>query len=107
MKDVDERILELERMLDKKITDLTSVLSQISEAQKNNSKMIEVVNKDIKHLNGIMVEYKVLSVKMKNLEEKINDLEESKTWMFRMIVGIVMGAIIELAFRIKYLNGGN
>lgn len=107
MKDVDERILELERMLDKKITDLTSILSKISEAQKNNSKMIEVVNADIKHLNSIIVEYKVLSVKMKNLEEKINDLEESRTWMFRMIVGIVIGAVIELAFRIKYLNGGN
>ena len=107
MKDVDDRILELERMLDKKITDLTSLLSKITESQKNNTKMIEVINSDIKHLNGIIVEYKVLSVKMKALEDKINDLEESRTWMFRMIVGIVIGAVIELAFKFKYLNGGN
>ena len=100
--DYDDRIIDLERMIDAKISDLSRIVYQITEAQKSNAKYLDNMERDITKLSNILPEYKVLKLRMQELEKRIDDLQESKVWLARVVWGIIIATVIEAAFKFKF-----
>jgi uncharacterized coiled-coil DUF342 family protein len=78
--------------------EIQKALYTLVEAQKNTTKNVDRLADDVKALIKNASEYHVLEVGIENINKKVEELESSKQWGFRLIIGAVITAVIGLLY---------
>ena len=99
MENYEREIIELERIIDGKIANLQNLLYELSRSQETNAAYLETLKKNVADINAIIGDYKTLKVELKALKEDVNELKEARTWLFRIIIGIIITAGVELILK--------
>ena len=86
---------ELEK-IDKDIRDINKVLYQLTEAQKNTTKNVDILTSDIKEMLKKSMNCQMVHNELQALEHRVTDLEASKTWGFRLVVGALMLGLVNI-----------
>jgi uncharacterized coiled-coil DUF342 family protein len=76
--------------------DIQRALYTLVEAQKNTTKNVDRLADDVKILIQNSSEYHILENNIENLEKKCEELEASKQWGFRLLIGAFITAISSL-----------
>lgn len=103
MADLEQRVDELERKfrelensINESLSEIKVSLAEISATLKSNNKSEdlknEIIEKDVKANNE----------KIKVVEDRTNKLEDSNKWLVRLILGSIIGLVLEaVAFYIR------
>lgn len=89
---IEHKIEEREKEYAEKITDLTVALHTLIEAQKNTTKNVDILTNDVKHLTAAITNYEAVS-------KRVEDLESSRTWAYRLIIGTLIAGAITLLIK--------
>ncbi len=96
-----DNIEHLEKDLDKTQDDLTimrEAIYTLIESQKNTTKNVDALTKDMKEIIKGTGQYEAQSNKIASIEKRIKTMEEAKTWEYRIFIGaIITGAITLIA----------
>lgn len=89
---VDQKLEEKEKEYSEKISELTIALHTLIEAQKNTTKNVDILTSDVKHLTTAITNYEAVS-------KRVEDLESSRTWGYRLIIGTLIAGAITLLIK--------
>ena len=81
--------------------EIQKALYTLVEAQKNTTKNVDRLADDVKALIKNSSEYHILESSITAVNKKCDDLEESKQWGFRLIIGAVLLSLVRLLYEAK------
>ena len=56
---------------------------------------------DMQDYKGIQEKCEIANTLAKNNEERISKIEDTQKWLFRLVVGTIIVAVLELLYKIK------
>lgn len=93
---LEQKAEEIEKNVNKSLVEIKSDLAEIKSCVKNSDNTGDLKNALIEK------DVKSLEQRVKKAEEKIKEQEESKKWLVRLILGAIIGLVLEaVAFYIK------
>lgn len=96
VKDLEDKVKNLEININKSLSDIKISLAEISASIKNSNNSgdlkNELIEKDVKANND----------NIKKVEGRVKELEDSNKWLIRLILGSIIGLVLEaVAFYLK------
>ena len=82
----------------KRCDEIQKALYTLVEAQKNTTKNVDRLADDVKALIKNSSEYHVLENNISALTLRMNEIEDSKQWGFRLIVGAVIMSLVGILY---------
>lgn len=74
--------------IDKKVDSIIAKLEVSNDAEKTEKNLTE----------------KIVDLKLKPIENQVDKLESAKTWLVRLILGSIVGLVLEVVFVVKSLK---
>lgn len=84
------------------IGDIQKALYTLIEAQKNTTRNVDTLSLDVKEMLKSSLGFDIVKKEVDLLTLRVNSLEESKNWGFKLIVGTVLTSVIGLLIGIKF-----
>jgi len=96
VKDLEDKVKNLEININKSLSDIKISLAEISASIKNSNNSgdlkNELIEKDVKANNE----------NIQKVEGRVKELEDSNKWLVRLIIGSIIGLVLEaVAFYMK------
>ncbi len=85
----------------KRCDEIQKALYTLVEAQKNTTKNVDRLAEDVKVLIKNAYEFHVLEHDISDLNKRCDNLESSKQWGFRLIVGAVIMSAVGFLLNVK------
>ena len=89
---LERKFDELEKSLNNSLLDIKSDLAEIKSCVKNSDNTGDLKNALIEK------DIKTLEQRVKKAEEKMKEQDESKKWLIRLILGTIIGLVLEAVF---------
>jgi len=104
---LDDDIRELRRKQTEQhneIMHIKELISNLANVQKNTTENINVLTSDIKEILKHSLTYEIVEKEMVMLNRRIENLEESRSWTLKLIVGAVIMGLIGLVLDYKAIS---
>lgn len=80
----------------KRVNEINTALYTLIEAQKNTTKNVDTLTTDVKELTKTITNYEAIS-------KRVEDLESSRTWVYRLVIGTLITAAIAIILKTSLL----
>jgi len=97
----EEQLHELRKKQDKhasEISEIKQALAELIQMQKNTTRNVNELSNDVKEMLKKSLSHEMQEKEIKILHERIDSLEETKTWTFRLVTGAIIMAVLSLLF---------
>jgi len=106
---LDDDIRELRHKQEeqhREIVHIKELISNLANVQKNTTENINILTSDIKEILKHSLTYEIVEKEMVMLSRRIENLEESRSWTLKLIVGAIIMALVGLVIDYRNVKQG-
>jgi len=101
---LDEDIRELRRKQEEQrneIMHLRELIGNLTAIQKNTTDNINVLTSDVKEMLKHSLTYEMLEKEIVMINRRVDELDNNKAWLMKLIIGAIVMALIGLVIDVK------